>query len=256
MDNLLLTGIAAVLGLCGGSFLNVCVARWPDGESVVKPRSRCLGCDAGLRWFEIVPVLSYVLLKGRCAHCGNRLSAEYPLVEVAVALIWAGMASRWGVHPEAVRGSLFFSILLGIALTDARKYIIPDELSLGGAMLGLAMAPLAGGPSLVDALLGAAVGFGTLWVIAALGKVAFGKDAMGGGDVKMMGMIGAFLGPAGVLLTLFAGALLGSIIFGPIAFRTRRLVPFGIFLALAAGIAYGWGDAVIGWYTGVIVGIN
>ena len=256
MDNLLLTGIAAVLGLCAGSFLNVCVARWPDGESVVKPRSRCPGCDARLRWFEIVPVLSYLLLKGRCAHCGDRLSAEYPLVEVAVALIWAGMASRWGVHPEAVRGSLFFTILLGIALTDARKYIIPDELSLGGAMLGLAMAPLAGGPSLVDALLGAAVGFGTLWVIAALGKVAFGKDAMGGGDVKMMGMIGAFLGPAGVLLALFAGALLGSIIFGPIAFRTRRLVPFGIFLALAAGIAYGWGDAVIGWYTGIIVGIN
>ncbi|MCY4399875.1 MAG: prepilin peptidase [Gemmatimonadetes bacterium] len=256
MDNLLLTGIAAVLGLSVGSFLNVGVARWPDGESVVKPRSRCPGCDAGLRWFEVVPVLSYLVLRGRCAHCGDRLSAAYPLVEVAVALIWAGMASRWGVQPEAVRGGIFFTVLLGIALTDARKYIIPDQLSLGGAMVGLAMAPLAGGPSLTDALLGAAVGFGTLWVIAALGRIVFGKDAMGGGDLKMMGMIGAFLGPAGVLLTLFAGALLGSIIFGPIAFRTGRLVPFGIFLAFAAGIAYGWGDTMIGWYTGAILGIN
>lgn len=256
MSGPLVTGVAALLGACAGSFLNVCVARWPGGESVVRPRSRCDSCGAPVRWFENIPVLSYLMLRGRCAHCDIRLSVQYPVVEVAVALIWAGMFSQWGVHPEAVRGSLFFAILLGIALTDARSYIIPDEFSVGGAVVGLALAPLAGGPSLAEAGLGAALGFGLLWAIAGLGKLFFGKDAMGGGDVKMMAMAGAFLGPPGVLITLFLGALIGSVIFGPIAWRTGKLVPFGIFLALGAGLAYGWGDELISWYLAVVLRVN
>jgi len=179
----------------------------------------------------------------------------YPVVEVAVALIWAGMTSQWGVHPEAVRGSLFLTLLLGIALTDARQYVIPDEFSLGGCVIGLGLAALPGGPSLADAVLGAGLGFGLLWVVANLGRLVFGKDAMGGGDIKMMAMVGAFLGPAGVLFTLFSGALLGSAIFGPIAFRTARLVPFGIFLAIGAAVAYGWGDPLIAWYL-ELLGMN
>ena len=255
MNGWLPTALAAVVGACAGSFLNVCVARWPDGGSVMSPGSRCPDCSSPVRWWENVPVLGYVLVRGRCRRCGARLGAGYPVVEAAVALIWAGMASRWGVHPEAVRGSLFLTILLGIALTDARQYIIPDQFSVGGCASGLGLAGLPGGPSFGAALLGAGLGFGLLWVVARLGRLAFGKDAMGGGDIKMMAMAGAFLGPAGMLLTLFTGALLGSVIFGPIAYRTARLVPFGIFLAVGAAVAYGWGEPLIAWYLGVL-GVN
>lgn len=247
---------AAVLGACAGSFLNVCVERWPGRESVVVPRSRCPGCEAPVRWFQNIPVLSYLMLRGRCARCDVRLSLRYPLVEVAVALIWAGMALVWGAQAEAVRGSLFLTLLLGIAVTDARTYIIPDQFSLGGAVAGLMLAPLSGGPALADAALGAGLGFGLLWLIAWLGRIAFGKDAMGGGDIKMMAMVGTFLGPPGVILTLFAGSLLGSVIFGPVSLKTGRLVPFGIFLALGAGIAYGWGDVLIEWYLHTVLSLG
>ncbi len=255
MNGLLPVGMAAVVGACVGSFLTVCVARWPEGRSVVSPRSRCRNCKSPLAWWENVPVLGFLLVRGRCRRCGARLGAMYPVVEVAVALIWAGMTSQWGVHPEAVRGSLFLTLLLGIALTDARQYVIPDEFSVGGCVIGMCLAALPGGPSLADAVLGAGLGFGLLWVVANLGRLVFGKDAMGGGDIKMMAMVGAFLGPAGVLFTLFSGALLGSAIFGPIAFRTARLVPFGIFLATGAAVAYGWGEPLIAWYL-ALLGIN
>lgn len=248
MNGLLPVGVGAVVGACVGSFLTVCVARWPEGRSVVSPRSRCLNCKSRLAWWENVPVLGFLLVRGRCRRCGARLGAMYPVVEVSVALIWAGMTSQWGVHPEAVRGSLFLTLLLGIALTDAREYVIPDEFSVGGCVIALGLAALPGGPALADAVLGAGLGFGLLWFVARLGRLVFGKDAMGGGDIKMMAMVGAFLGPAGVLFTLFSGALLGSAIFGPIAFRTARLVPFGTFLAIGAAVAYGWGDPLIAWY--------
>lgn len=247
---------AAVLGACLGSFLNVCVDRWPGRGSVIAPRSRCDNCRAPVRWFRNVPVLSYLALRGRCARCGARIGPRYLLVEVGVAVIWAGMVVLWGAGGEALRGSLFLTLLLGIALTDGRSYIIPDQFSLGGTAVGLALAPLAGGPSMADAAIGAGLGAGLLWVIAWLGRMAFGKDAMGGGDIKMMGMAGAFLGPAGVILTLFAGSLLGSVIFGPVSLRTGALVPFGVFLALGAGIAYGWGDALVEWYLHTVLRLD
>ena len=247
---------AAVLGACVGSFLNVCVDRWPSGGSVVSPPSRCDGCAAPVRWFRNIPLASYLVLRGRCARCGIGIGLRYPLVELAAALIWARMAAQSGAHAEAVRGSVFLTILLGIALTDARTYIIPDQFTLGGTVAGLALAPFANGPGLAGAALGATLGFGLLWLIAGLGGVIFGKDAMGGGDVKMMAMVGAFLGPAGAVLTLFAGALAGSVIFGPVSLRTGRLVPFGVFLALGAGVAYGWGDLLVAWYVDTVLGLN
>jgi len=177
------------------------------------------------------------------------------MVELATGLIWAGAFLQHGFSFEAGRGALFLTILLGIAVSDARFYIIPDEFSLGGAVLGLALAPLPGGPTLLASVLGGVVGFGILWVVAHLGTWLFKKDAMGGGDLKMMAMVGAFLGVPGVLLTLFLGALLGSVIFGPISWRTGRLVPFGIFLAAGAAVTYGWGGQIIGWYTENFLGI-
>ena len=255
ISSLYLLVVSGFVGACIGSFLNVCIFRWPNDESVVSPRSRCGGCGTPIPWYSYIPILSYLVLRGRCGSCGIKLSAQYPLVEATVGVIWAGMVWQWGPTPEALRGALFLTILLGIALTDARTYIIPDQFSVGGALLGLAMSPLSGGPTFVASLSGAALGYGLLWAIAVLGKLAFKKDAMGGGDVKMMAMVGAFLGPAGVLLTVFAGALFGSVVFGPISLKTGKLVPFGIFLALGGALTYGWGDVLIHWYSTTILGL-
>jgi len=255
-DSWTVAAIAGVLGLMLGSFLNVCTFRWPTDASVVHPPSHCPACGASIRWFDNVPVLSYLVLRGRCRSCGVFISPQYPLVELATGLIWAGVFWRFGPSAEAARGAVFLSILLGIAITDARFYIIPDQFSLGGMVLGLAFSPLAGGLSALQSFLGAAVGFGALWVVARVGTWLFKKDAMGGGDLKMMGMVGAFLGVPGVLLTLFLGSLLGSVVFGPISWKTGKLVPFGIFLATGAAVTYGWGERLMAWYAATFLGAS
>lgn len=247
--------LAGLFGLMVGSFLNVCAWRWPRDESVISPRSSCPGCGEMIVWYDNVPVVSWVLLRGRCRRCSEPISIQYPLVELTTGLIWAGTFYHHGVGWEAMRGSLLLTILLGIALTDAGEYIIPDEFSVGGAVLGFAASFLPGGISWEQSLMGAATGFFLLWGVAILGKMAFKKDAMGGGDIKMMALIGAFLGVPGVLLTLFLGALLGSVIFGPISYKTGKLVPFGIFLSLGAAVAYVWGGDLLGWYTTTILGM-
>lgn len=248
MSPTFVTLLAGSAGLCVGSFLNVCVLRWTAGDSVVAPRSHCRGCGARLRWFQALPVAGYLLVGGRCASCGVWISLQYPLAEIAAGLIWAGAAYQWGLHPEALRGAIFLTLLLGIALADARTYLIPDQFSLGGTGAGAATALLPGGLDLSASAVGALLGFSLMWVVAAAGRAVFRKAAVGGGDIKMMAMVGAFLGPAGVLVTLFAGALAGSLVFGPVSFRTGKLVPFGVFLALGAGVAYGWGSEIVGWY--------
>jgi leader peptidase (prepilin peptidase) / N-methyltransferase len=253
-DSWMVAAIAGLFGLMLGSFLNVCTFRWPTDASVVNPPSHCPACSSSIRWFDNVPVVSYLILRGRCRSCGVFISPQYPLVELATGLIWAGAFWRLGLTPEAARGAVFLSILLGIAITDARFYIIPDQFSLGGTLLGLAMSLLPGGLTFVQALLGAVVGFGGLWVVAKVGTWLFKKEAMGGGDLKMMAMVGAFLGVPGVLLTLFLGSLLGAVIFGPISWKTGKLVPFGIFLAAGAAVSYGWGERLMAWYVAEFLG--
>lgn len=249
------TIIAGVFGLLLGSFLNVCALRWPQDQSVVAPRSSCPGCGSPIAWYDNVPVLSWLVLRGKCRKCDARVSVQYPLVELAVGLIWAGMVFGFGPVPEAVRGALFLTILLGIALTDARFYIIPDQFSIGGTVLGVGLSFLPDGVTWQQSLMGAATGFFLLWGVAVLGKMAFKKDAMGGGDIKMMAMIGAFLGVWGVLLTVFLGALLGSVIFGPISWKTKKLVPFGIFLSVGGAVTYVWGGAIMAWYVTSVLGL-
>ena len=247
----LLILLAGVVGAVFGSFLNVCILRWgaEPKQSVVRPPSRCPRCGAGVAWYDNVPVLSWLVLRGRCRSCGEPISIQYPLVELATGLIWALVAWRSGPTLEAFRGAVLGTILLGIALTDARAYIIPDEFTWGGLAFGLLSALAVGAPALGQALLGAAVGFGLLWLVGAVGGWVLKQDAMGGGDIKMMAMVGAFLGWRGVLLTIFLGALLGSLIFVPLALTGRkRLVPFGIFLAMGAGAAYLVGPALYAWY--------
>jgi len=255
-DYRLIAAFAGVLGLLLGSFLNVCTLRWPSEESVVSPPSHCPGCGSEIRWYDNIPLLSYAMLRGKCRFCGASISPQYPMVELATGLIWAGTFLHYGLSVESVRGALFLTILLGIAITDARFYLIPDQFSLGGGVLGLALAPFPGGLTTLEAFLGAGVGFGVLWLVAKFGTWLFKKDAMGGGDLKMMGMVGAFLGVPGVLLTLFLGALLGSVVFGPISWKTGKLVPFGIFLALGASVSYGWGDFLISWHSKNFLGIS
>ncbi|MGH7483769.1 MAG: prepilin peptidase [Longimicrobiales bacterium] len=247
--------LTAVLGAMLGSFLNVCIHRWPLDQSVVRPRSRCPGCERPIAWYDNVPIVSWLLLRGRCRGCGERISIRYPLVELGAALIWVYAVARFGPGVEALRSALFMTLLLGIGLTDARHYIIPDEFSLGGLGIGLALAGWPGGFPLARAALGAALGFALLWAVAWLGERIFQKPAMGGGDLKMMAMIGAFLGPIGVLLTIFLGALSGTLIFGPISLRTQKLVPFGIFLAIGAFVTHVWGDLLVDWYVTRVLGL-
>ncbi len=250
--------IAALLGLLFGSFLNVCIVRWPAMQSVVRPRSRCPQCGNLIAWYDNIPVFSWLILRARCRHCQLPIPWRYPLIELAVGVIWCAAAWRYGYQLETLRAAMFGTLLLGIAVTDAREYIIPDEFSLGGTVIGLLFAtvPLWLGYANTDApdwraaLIGAAVGFGLLWAVGWLGSKMFGKDAMGGGDVKMMGMIGAFLGWQGVLLTLFLGAVFGTIVFLPLRLAGRdKLVPFGIFLAAGAALCWAFGPALIGWYS-------
>jgi leader peptidase (prepilin peptidase) / N-methyltransferase len=245
---ILLMVYAGILGACVGSFLNVCVYRWPEDRSVVSPPSTCPGCGARIKWYDNVPVLGWMRLRGRCRSCGVPISIQYPLVELVTALLWVMAVWRFGPTWQALATALFFTILLGIALSDARTYIIPDQFTLGGLVLGLALSFAPGGIDWRMSFAGAALGYVLLWLVAVLGEWAFKKPAMGGGDIKMMAMVGAFLGPIGVLLTIFLGALFGTLIFAPISMRTGKLVPFGIFLAVGAAITEPFGQAMIDWY--------
>lgn len=244
-----LTVTAGLVGAMLGSFLNVCILRWPRDESVVRPRSRCPGCEQLIPWYDNLPVVSWLLLRARCRKCQTPISVQYPLVELATAGIWAYMAWRYQLSFTALTGAVFCTILLGIAMTDAREYIIPDEFSLGGLGLGI-LASIPGGVNGIGhAVVGAVFGFALLWTVGAVGTRIFKEDAMGGGDIKMMAMVGAFTGWHGVLLTVFLGALLGTLVFVPLSFfGQKRLVPFGVFLSIGAAATWLAGPAVIAWY--------
>lgn len=256
-----------VFGALLGSFLNVCVYRLPRNESVIHPRSRCPGCGTPIAWYDNVPVLSWLALRARCRRCRAPISMQYPLVEAAVALIWAGSVAWQGVTPDALFDAFFVTLLLGIALTDAQYYVIPDLFSLGGTVIGLAIALLPGGLLWWLGFVGAALGYGLLWIVRWAGDVALRRGWIGGeelgsvleegekptsmgeGDLRMMAMVGAFLGPVGVVLTVFLGALAGSLVFVPLRLVGRKIaVPFGVFLAIGAVAALVVGADLIGWY--------
>ncbi len=253
----LIIAYAVLLGAIVGSFLNVCILRWgaEPKQSVIRPPSHCPRCGRGVAWYDNIPVISWLRLRGRCRACGEPISIQYPLIELATAALWGYMAWQHGLSLEALRGAIFGTTLLGIAMTDARAYIIPDEFSLGGLVLGLLLSLAGGLHAVTAALLGAAVGFALLWVVAVLGTWAFKQDAMGGGDIKMMAMVGAFVGWKGVLLTVFLGSLLGSLVFVPLTLAGhKKLVPFGIFLAVGAAASYLLGPSILAWYTGLLTG--
>jgi leader peptidase (prepilin peptidase)/N-methyltransferase len=248
--------VAGVFGLMFGSFLNVCIMRLPADESLLRPRSKCPKCGHMVGWRDNIPVLSWILLHGKCRHCGEAISWQYPLVEILVGVIWAAAGWYYGLTVTALSGALLGTMLLGIGITDARHYIIPDEYTWGGLVIGLLVSLTGGWSGLLTALVGAATGFGILLFVAWAGKKVFQKEAMGGGDSKMMAMVGAFVGWKGVLLTIFGGALLGTLIFVPLNLGKKdRLVPFGVFLAAAAGITFVFGEAIVAWYVGYLNGL-
>src|SRR5712692_2028067 len=216
--------------------------------SLLTPPSTCPRCKQPIAWRDNIPVLSWLLLRGRCRRCGEPISRQYPIIEAAVGAIWVAALLLYGVSLHALAAALFGTILLGIGVTDGRHYLIPDEYTWGGLVLGLALSLGGGVTGFLDKVLGAAVGFALLFAVARLGQWAFKEEAMGGGDIKMMAMVGSFVGWKGVLLTVFLGALLGSLIFVPLSLKKKRLVPFGVFLALGAAVTFVMGDGIIAWY--------
>ena len=270
---------AFVIGACVGSFLNVCIVRWPRERSVLRPRSRCPRCANQLAWFENVPMLSWVALRGKCRCCDEPISVMYPLVELVVAIGWLLAVQHFGVNLTALRVAVFGTILLGVAMTDAQHYLIPDGFTLSGLVFMLATSVIAyfRGETQVfaipyDALIGACAGAGMIAIVGWLGEVVTKREAMGLGDVTLMAFVGAALGPQRALITVFLGATLGAVAFAgfviPVAMLRRGhareqtelalggnapfetpLVPFGVFLAPAALLTLFWGDALLAWLT-------
>ena len=260
-------------GACFGSFLNVCISRWPAERSVVAPRSRCPRCEKQIAWYDNIPLLSWVVLRAKCRGCGLPISAQYPLVEATVGALWLASFLAFGPTLTMLRVAIAGTILLGIAVTDLQHYVIPDGFTVTGfllAMLTPVPAMLLGdagpfaGPW--DALIGACTGAGIIAIVGWLGEVALKKEAMGQGDVTLMAFVGAMVGPARALLVVFVAAAIASVAFlalvAPIGWwRARRagtkfelpLVPFGVFLAPAGLLTLLWGDALIDWYVTTMI---
>ncbi len=243
---------AGAAGLLVGSFLNVLAHRLPRGESVVWPGSHCPACGAPITALQNIPVLSWIALRGKCAVCRAPIALRYPALEIANAALWIGVALKardWG---DLLSGAFLASACLALLAIDAEFQILPDRITLTGIAAGIGLAFLSPSRSPVAALLGAALGAGGLFLVAFLYEKIAGHEGMGLGDVKMLGMIGAFLGPAGVLLTILLASLSGSVVgIALIAAGagTRKLrLPFGVFLAIGAVAAYFFGAPLIARY--------
>jgi leader peptidase (prepilin peptidase)/N-methyltransferase len=266
------------VGTIFGSFLNVCIGRWPEGLSVVKPRSRCPKCGHQIKASENIPIFSWLFLRGRCSACGQPISIQYPIVELLVGLLWLGAYLQFGMTFTAFRVAVFATVLLGIGITDAKHFLIPDGFTVFGLFFVLVSAfgalylgesaPFAGP---WDAILGMCVGAGAISIVGWLGEVWLKRPAMGFGDVTLMAVVGAAVGPARALLTIFIAAVIAPIILlgvvYPLSARgladdkgqtelaleasgewRKRELPFGVFLAPAALITLLFGDAIIAWY--------
>ncbi|OIP64704.1 MAG: prepilin peptidase [Nitrospirae bacterium CG08_land_8_20_14_0_20_52_24] len=253
-----------VFGSMIGSFLNVCIYRIPRNESLVFPSSHCTRCGEPIRFYDNLPIISWFILIGKCRHCKSPISFQYPMVELLNASGFFYIYIRYGITAQALFYGLFFSALVVITFIDLYHRIIPDLISLPGIGVGLLgsmiipmFSPLSAmtlsiPPKFPDALFGSALGFGIFYIIAKVSPKIFGQEGMGGGDIKLIAMIGAFLGWQKMLLTIMLGSLAGSIvgIFLMIFFRKGRqyAVPFGPFLSLGALMSLFWGTSMIAWY--------
>lgn len=243
---------AALFGATVGSFLNVLIHRLPRGESIVHPASHCPFCGATIRPLENVPVVSWLALRGRCRTCGARIPLRYPAIELVNAALWALLAWRAPTLAAFFSGAFLVSACLALMAIDAEFQILPDAITLTGIAVGLALSLAPGPPSPAASLLGVALGGGVLFLLGWVWEKLRGVEAMGLGDVKMLGMIGAFLGPWGVLLAVLfasvAGALVGLALIGLRRGSLRMALPFGVFLALGAISVVFFGAALLESY--------
>ncbi len=265
-------------GLVIGSFLNVCILRIPEHKSIVAPPSACPKCSVRIRPYDNIPVVSWLILGGKCRSCKAKISPMYPLVELLTGLLFLACYFAFGLTAEALKWAVFSALMIVLVFTDLRERILPDVVNYSGFVLALlfsfftlpadgtagwilrkafAFSPPIPAQSLFDALLGAAVGSGLLWLVSEAYFRLRGREGMGLGDVKMMLMAGAFLGAKRTLLTILAGSVLGSIL-GIAFILVRRKqsdyeLPFGTFLGMAAVLVMFFGTPLVNWYQSLLM---
>ena len=263
--------VAGLFGLLIGSFLNVCIYRLPNDLSVVAPRSFCPACEHPIGWFDNIPVLSYTLLRGACRHCHARIPLRYPLVELLTGILFFCAVLALGFTAAAAKLCVFVAIMIELIFSDLEARILPDEFTLGGTAVGLIFAaamPSGGGLwrfilpgirsapvlSLIDAAFAALFTSGMLWLAGTVYQRLRHRDGLGLGDIKMIALIGAFLGLQGVLLTLIIGSTVGAVLGLAYILFTRQdaakyELPFGSFLGAAAiGVAF-YGEVLVSWWS-------
>lgn len=261
MEGDLITAIVFVFGLIVGSFLNVCIYRLPREISIISPSSTCPACKTGIKPWDNIPLISYLLLKGKCRHCGERISFRYPIVELLNGLLYLLLFYSFGFGWHLIPLFAFVSALIVITLIDLEFQIIPDVITFPGIIIGLVSSSFLlpdpfidiNSPDIkvgfINSLIGLFLGGGLFFIIAVLSR-----GGMGGGDIKMMAMVGAFMGWKAVLLVTFIGSLTGSlvgILLMLLKGKDRKTkVPFGPFLALGSLITLFFGGKIINWYLG------
>jgi len=243
-----------ILGLIVGSFSNVCIYRIPKNESIIYPASHCPKCRSKIKPVDNIPLLSYILLKGRCRNCKSKISIQYPIVELLTGLIYLIIYLIYGLSIQTLIYIILSSALIIIAFIDLNEQIVPDVISLPGIVIGFILSFFVPYISFINSALGVLVGGGIILIIGLGGSLIFKKEAMGGGDVKLAAMIGAFLGWRYIIISLFLGFFLGALagiilILSKIKSR-EDVVPFGPFIVLGSFITLLWGEKIISWYLG------
>ena len=253
------TVIAFVMGACVGSFLNVCIARLPLAQSVVTPGSHCMACGKPVRWFDNIPILSYFILGGKCRDCKAAYSIRYAFVELLTALTFVLFYRSFGVTPF---GAIYLTLTLALitqTFIDFDHQIIPDEITLPGIILGFVFSGIFPGlhgqtvwhQGLLQSLFGILAGGGFLYASAMLAEFFLKKEAMGGGDIKLLAMIGALIGWLGAFWVIFAASLIGSVVGIYLRItKGQQLIPFGPYIGAGAVLYLFYGQKVIGWYIG------
>jgi leader peptidase (prepilin peptidase) / N-methyltransferase len=230
-----------IFGLCIGSFLNVCIYRLPESKSIVHPRSMCPNCGAPIRFYDNIPILSYIALKGKCRHCSASIALRYPIVELISGVFALGVYLKYGIRFEAFIYYAFIATLLVITFIDIDHQIIPDVITLPGIPIFFAASFALVQITFVESILGILVGGGSLFLVAWLYHLLTKKEGMGGGDIKLLAMIGSIIGWKGVFFTIFVASAIGTLVGILIILKTRKTmklaVPFGPFLAIG-GITY------------------
>ena len=245
-----------ILGATIGSFLNVVIYRLPRDESIVKPGSRCTACGNPVSFYDNIPIVSYVLLRGRCRKCSRKFSPRYALVEAITGLLFSVCYVRFDLTLDLAILLVFLSLLITVSFIDLDFYIIPDILSLGGIVLGITTSFFRHSFTYTDSIIGVLIGGGLLYAIAKSYELARKREGMGGGDIKLLGMIGAFCGWHGVVFSLVIGSFAGTAVGIPLMIikrhDTKYALPFGPFLSLGALTYVIVGESVIAWFFGAL----